>query len=179
MAVKPEKREDLLRDAKQFPHRALFHVDWTDRLPVGFAGVRRTADVFVGVRRTDGWSVYFDEDPVLQFNERNELRRLYFQDARYAAATGRLEHLKRQAAGGRVVFERLKLEPECERDVLHVCQDLLAKLATLLELYLSETETQEIVLVGQVPQHTVDWLVDIRTRVVEVASDLKVAAGVN
>lgn len=179
MAVNPQKREDLLRDARQFPQRVLFHVNWPVAPAANTAVATEQTEVFIGVRSSGGWSIYFGEDPVLQFNERNELRRLYFREVRYAAAAGNLELLKREERGGRVVFERQRLETECERDVLNACQDLMAKMVSYLESYLSATDAGEIAMVGQFPESSVHWLDDVRVRVAKAARELVVAASLN
>jgi hypothetical protein len=91
-------REDLLRDARQMPIRGRANVD--------------THEVFVGFRSFGSGSLYFDQDPVFQFNSSYELRRVFFHDQRYAGYQGQLNCLVREDAyrvGPNI--SRLKLLP--------------------------------------------------------------------
>ena len=180
MALNPQRREDLIRDARQFPQRALFRVMCSSTTSLAdMVLATEQVEVFVGVRSSGGWSIYFGEDPVLQFNERNELRRLYFAGVRYAAVSGRLELLHRAERGGRVVFERQVLEPERERELLDVCQGLVGMMVPKLDSFLSARNEDEISLVSQISEPSEDWLEHLLARVAATADELVVAASVH
>ncbi len=139
MAINTQPREDLLRDARAYSRRLLWRVHFPEilvpEMPAGASKLaqswhsmasRRPNDlpacarpfeleIFLGIRAGSGWSIYFGEDPVLQFNERGQLRRLYLAGSKYAAAGGKLEKLTRRQLGGRVRLERLLLEARISR----------------------------------------------------------------
>ena len=79
MAKKIVERENLLRDAVQMKLRGQANI--CDH------------EVFIGFRPQGQCSIYYDQDPVFQFNARCELRRVYFHGERYAALNGTLMHL--------------------------------------------------------------------------------------
>ena len=90
MAKQEQDREDLLRDGKQMLLRGECPVD----------GVV----VVVGFRSQGQASFYFGPDPVFQFNENGELRRVFFKGKRFAAIQGKLCELTRQQQSNRVHF---------------------------------------------------------------------------
>ncbi|RMF44789.1 MAG: hypothetical protein D6753_01665 [Planctomycetota bacterium] len=140
MAIYEQPKEDLLGRATQFPIRCVW-VAATSEAVAGAVGATggesafgdadkregRAApsfrhavggrgplpkNIFWGKRRDGGWSLFVDEDPVLHINGRQELRRLYFQGRKYAAASGRLEVLERVRYGGRLQHRRTVLAPD-------------------------------------------------------------------
>lgn len=115
MAIDEKPKENLLRDGKQFPRRLAFH------LP------KIQAQVLVGIRGNGAWSIFFGEDPVLQFNEAGRLRRLFMDGKKLSADGGRLEELERLSRGGKVQFERQKLGEESELELLRRCRELLGE----------------------------------------------------
>lgn len=85
-------------------------------------------EIFVGIRESGGWSVYFGEDPVLQFNAGGELRRLYLAGCKLAASEEHLLVLNRKRSGGRVELVESRLERETERKLILVCRDYLERM---------------------------------------------------
>ena len=71
-------REDLLRDAVAYSERVLLRLSSPQTM------------LFAGFRKSGAASLYFDEDPVLQFNGTGELRRVYWKGAKYVAKDRRL-----------------------------------------------------------------------------------------
>ncbi len=48
-------------------------------------------ELFAGLRSEGSWSLYFDEDPVIQFNPFGNVRRLFVDNCKYRVAdAGRL-----------------------------------------------------------------------------------------
>ena len=124
MAISPERREDLLREAKQYTRRAVFR--HSSKQGQGETKTPETTatdwDVFVGLRESGAWALYVGEDPVLQFNPDNELRRLFYEGLRYRAQAGRLVRLAQPQRGGRLQLVEENLSPDDERIILSTCQ---------------------------------------------------------
>lgn len=139
MAIRPEKREDLLNEATQYDIRLEFCLT--------SAGVDCDAPVeprrvFIGMRSTGGWSVFFGEDPVLHFNSSGQLRRLYCDGRKYSASQGHLMELTRGNEGPRVNMLQKRLAPEIEHALLEKC-------LLLLQDCLSQMDKQLVHVVGQ------------------------------
>ena len=79
MAKQSHDREDLLRDAHVMTFRGRVFAD----------GV----EIFLGFRAAGQASLYWDQDPVFQFNSSGELRRLYLGGVRYASESRELVEL--------------------------------------------------------------------------------------
>jgi hypothetical protein len=69
------------------------------------------APVIVGFRPGGGASVFFGEDPVVQFNARGEFRRGYFQGQLIKAERGRLAALTRVRTETETQLVRRELDP--------------------------------------------------------------------
>ncbi len=147
MAIEEQPKENLLRDAVQFPRRIVFTpVNDSPDIPASFEAFE---EVFIGIRKDSGWSIYLGQDYVLQFTSGNKLRRLFWQDQKYAARGGELQQLTRDAIGGRMVLTRKRLEP-AEQSTLNMdCQRLLTSFVGQLELGGYRTK-------GQVPVEDAD-----------------------
>lgn len=122
MALRPENREDLMREAKAFPQRLLFKMQPSVAHP---AVVSPVQELFVGFRRDGAFSVYVDQEVVLQFNAAGRLRRLFVEDRKFAAKNGGLEELIRES-GQRVQLERRPLEATDEHELLARCRAIIA-----------------------------------------------------
>lgn len=127
MALNEHTREDLLREAVQFPNR----LRWKCQPNANAADDSRVNQVFCGLRRDGGWSLYVDEDFVLQFNSRQELRRVFWRGEKLAARHGRLEALKRLSRGGRVQLQSESLTADRQQQLLDSYQQLLTKIVSL------------------------------------------------
>ena len=128
MAIHQRKRENLLSDATAYHRRLLIQ----PATGIGFRG-RQVRELFVGQRVGGGWSFYFDESPVMQFNPEGQLRRLYLDQRMLAAAEGQLVELLRPARGGQVRLERQPLTVAEQQAVLLALRELLAQTRSLFQ----------------------------------------------
>ncbi len=126
MAINREIRENLMRDATAYARRLMLQKPQSGEA------------IFIGVRPQGGWSVYFGEDPVYQFNAQCELRRVHFDDQNYAANDGKLYLLHRARSGGHVEIQRI-YSADTERHVLADCHIRLTELAELARSGSAET----------------------------------------
>lgn len=104
MALNEKDREDLLRDGKNMVYRGECLIDG--------------CTVLVGFRPAGQMSLYWGADPVFQFNQSGQLRRVFFDGQRLAAESGVLEKLVRQSRGGRVELARIPLEESAVGEIL-------------------------------------------------------------
>jgi hypothetical protein len=119
MAINREPRENLMRDATAYSRR------------LSIQNSTEPEPVFAGIRQQGGWSVYFGEDPVFQFNAQSQLRRAHFKNQNYAAAAGKLLLLHRDRSGGHVEIQRI-YSAETERCIVDDCRNRLYALVELL-----------------------------------------------
>ncbi len=124
MAIEHRESENLLRDGVVYNPRLLMR---------GECIGRRAAEVFFGFRPRGGWSLYCDEDPVLQFTPDGLLRRLYHEKKKYAAVNGRLVELCRTEVGGRVKMQHVALDEQRHHDLLASCSALLLELRAAIQ----------------------------------------------
>lgn len=180
LAINPHPRENLLAEATAYDRRLLL------RLPVPSAWLSPNEsngiaslwcrdfyllsqwELFVGWRKTGGWSAYFDVQPVLQFNALNHLRRIYGGGQRYAAVGGRLKLLQRDRLGGHVSFEEQLLATSAEQQVLQTC---LLFLQTTTDLLISGNT----MVLGQFPPQEHQLVQDATNLLTKVSCDLQVA----
>ncbi|MEM9353926.1 MAG: hypothetical protein AAGA92_13010 [Planctomycetota bacterium] len=120
MAQRPEKREDLLRDARAMPRRVMLHCVLE---PGG-----DELEVFAGFRSNGALSLYFGEDPVYQFNAAGELRRAFVDDAIVKADGGRLARWGRENRAGQVEMHRHDLTDDEQRALLERMLNLIGRL---------------------------------------------------
>jgi len=119
MAINREPRENLMRDATAYARR------------LSIENSAEPKPVFAGIRQQGGWSVYFGEDPVYQFNAQSQLRRAHFKNQNYAAAAGKLLLLHRDRSGGHVEIQRI-YSAETERCIVDDCRNRVYALVELL-----------------------------------------------
>jgi hypothetical protein len=112
MALEEYPREDLIRDGVAMPIRGQFVLD--DGQPL-----------FAGFRAQGQLSLYFGEDPVLQFDRVQSVRRVYLRGMRYAAEDGRLVGLMRDRRGGRVELSRHSLDEATHGRLLGELEQLI------------------------------------------------------
>ncbi len=142
MALHPQKREDLLREAVAYARRLVI------RLP----SPEGPYEVFAGCRSGGAWSFYFGESPVMQFNSAGELRRLFIDDRKFVAQAGALVEFQRTAsAGGRVLHQACRVPKEVEQQLLKGSLDRLVRLSAAVG-------AGDYLLVGQVPPAEMDSL---------------------
>lgn len=94
MARQESDREDLIREATALKPR----VEWEI---VGEPGV-----VFAGLKRNGALSLYFDQDPVYQFDAEGRLRRAYVDGYLYRSDGDRLAQLHRERTETETVLAR-------------------------------------------------------------------------
>ena len=92
MARETHDREDLFRDGTQMPIRGRIDLDGTE--------------IVIGFRKCGSASLYWDQDPVFQFNALHQLRRVYFRGIRYAAENGVLNQLGQSRTAVRITTYR-------------------------------------------------------------------------
>ncbi len=125
-------REDLLREASALVERVEFTA-------TGFA-----APIVAGFRRNGALSLFFDADPVYQFNTTGELRRAFRQGHLIKAENRRLFELKRTRNRGQTVLLKSELDSAATEQLLG---ELTGKLTALLQ----QLSACQITIVGQVP----------------------------
>lgn len=198
MAIDQHPRENLLLEATAYTRRCLYRVpraaSWTaqrkpakgsaDRLA---GAVQATPDdallwdwlqpfqeqdeweLFVGLRADERWSIYFNEQPVLQFNRQNQLRRLFAGDTRYAATNGKLYRVERSHLGGQVRLQQVPLDEANQAAILAVCQQFLTEAVQALQ-------SNRARRMGEFPAGDTAWLPAFKQTLQLVASGFTVAA---
>ena len=128
MAKIESTREDLLRDGRNMPLRGqtmLRNVFFEStaipqRMPIQY---------MMGFRISGQLSLYCGEDPVFQFNQQHQLRRVFFEATRYIAEQGNLIRLVRKKRGGRVVFDQQAADEATTAKILSIATDVIQALA--------------------------------------------------
>jgi len=134
MAREIHEREDLLRDAKSLVPRVQLEIETAEG----------KEPVFAGFRGQGSLSLYFDSDPVYQFNSSRQLRRAYVDDQLIKAEAGRLIALRRQQS--QTSSELFRHELSSTEELLFF-QSLGAHLRKLAEAL----QAKRFAIVGQVP----------------------------
>ena len=116
MAINRAARENLMRDATAYTRRLMLRSAQSDER------------ILIGLRQQGGWSIYFGEDPVYQFNDQCKVRRVHGANQSYAATDGKLYWLQRNQLGGRVEIQRT-YSADTERRMLADCLQRLQELA--------------------------------------------------
>jgi hypothetical protein len=135
MAREESSREDLLREATALVERFEL-VPHSDDL-----GCSR---VVAGFRRDGALSLFFDEDPVYQFNAVGELRRAYCDGWLLKAVGGRLVAMQRVRTQDQVQLVSHELSEAEKASMLAQMAEYLRKLAVLLD-------DKSFEIAGQVP----------------------------
>jgi hypothetical protein len=113
------------------------------------------AEVVIGFRKSGAFSLYWDQDPVFQFDQDQCLRRVFIGSVRYAAHGARLMRLQQRQATSSQPTSRLKLDtvPLSEFDtaqILHRLSSCLQQIRKWLKSPLSSLAENEVV--GAEPQ---------------------------
>ncbi len=189
MAIEKQRRENLLVEATAYCRRALLRIPidtaWRIStsvsdpyrlcLPPALGGVSDCelyCEFFIGQRSDGGWSLYFDEQPVLQFNSRDELRRLFCGGERYAAAGGSLKWLRQDRSGGKLELAECELPAKYSLRLTQDCGEWLNTTADLLQ-------GGEYKLLGQYPEPDPEWITAMAERLRRVAGRLCIAQAAN
>jgi hypothetical protein len=117
MAREEHERENLLAEATALVQRVQLDT------PDGHS-------IVVGFRRDGSASIFFDEEPVYQFNSRGELRRAHLDGALYKAEHGRLVRLLRHRVPGEVQLVRRELSDD---ETNAFMQDVARRLGALAQ----------------------------------------------
>ena len=138
MAKRTQDREDLLRDGTAMPVRGKLLID----------GV----EVVIGFRRNGQLSLYWDQDPVFQFDTDSRLRRVFIDSNRLKSDNGRLvrltktdEHSNQPAGRLRLVTEPITAAAEARilQSLSHCLQQIDAALQSIDKLD-GKTELQTV-----------------------------------
>lgn len=132
MAIEEQNRENLLRDATAFTQRVLWQGAQTE--------------VFVGIRSDGRWSLYVNQDVVLQFSGENQLRRIFIAPRKYASIAGELYEIVRVSRGGKVQLQQVYLDLAMREKLLRQCHD---ELRAVLDL----VSGPKIALIGTWPEN--------------------------
>jgi len=144
MARDQSDRENLLAEATALVERAEIAIEDGRTIVVGF-------------RRDSSFSVFFDSEPVFQFNAAGELRRAYYEGRLIKAELGKLIALDRQRADGQVQLVRDEFDDARSQQFIQAMSQHLEELTSVLE-------SDRFRLVGQVSpnadvmQRARDWL---------------------
>jgi hypothetical protein len=155
MARQAQDREDLLRDAKALLPRLM--------LKLNILG--EPCELFVGFR-DNSLSLYFDADPVYQFNSSRELRRAFVDNTIIKAVAGELHTWQPERTEEEVAMNsRAMNSAESKEFVANLLRRLTDLRVTLLQRHFE--------IVGQVPAEgeglarLQSWLDSVRT--IEIA----------
>lgn len=146
--------EDLLREATALVDR----VELVAAFEPPHGNTPSVTRVVVGFRRDGSASVFWDGDPVYQFNRRNELRRGFWQGRMLKAEQGRLVALSRHRTPAAVQLLREPLSASEQQTFLTTLADHLCQLQHAIQ-------QGQLSIAGQVPADTDvlgrvrDWLV--------------------
>jgi hypothetical protein len=135
MAEKAFDREDLLREATALVERVELSLT---------ADALETNSVVAGFRKDGALSIFFDADPVYQFNAAGELRRAYTDGLLYKAVGGSLVSLERERTKDAVQLLRRDLDVGQQNAFVQNMQRNLDRLAHHLQ-------QGQYTIVGQVP----------------------------
>ena len=128
-------REDIMREATAMRRRASFAIDG---LP---------SPVVAGFRSNDFFSIFFDQNPVYQFNNTGQLRRAYRDGLLYRTQGTTLAQLNRVRTPERTELQRTDLTPE-------QLDEFLSEMAKFLGKVRSAFTENGAELIEQVPQET-------------------------
>jgi hypothetical protein len=134
MARQSHHREDLLRDATALSPRIL--------LQAVIQG--QPCEVFAGFREPESLAIYFDDDPVYQFNSQGELRRAFVAGSIIKADKGQLMAWQRSETLDQTAMLSRRLNPEVTKELTN------AMLSRFSELKASISNGNSKI-VGQVP----------------------------
>ncbi|WP_372896080.1 hypothetical protein [Stieleria sp.] len=142
MAKQTDDREDLLRDGTAMPVRGRL---WVDR-----------AEVVIGFRSQGQLSLYWDQDPVFQFDESCRLRRVFIDSCRLKAENGKLVRLRQPHESIDRPVERLRLvtEPisaDDEAAILQRLSDRLQQIDATLDRMMLDGDQTSLQTVGATP----------------------------
>ncbi|WP_436714720.1 hypothetical protein U8335_17500 [Roseiconus lacunae] len=155
MAKNTQDREDLLRDGTAMPIRGRI---WVHRADVNRDAPCQTGrpdlEVVVGFRPDGRVSLYWDQDPVFQFDTQRQLRRVFSLSNLYRADRRRLCLIRKESQQNANQREnvasrlRLKLEPISD-DVQQSILEQLNHCLKILRDYLTATPKHKLETIGE------------------------------
>ncbi len=161
LALEEQKREDLLREAVAYRRRLKLafqlqtpEVPQTAQAVALSAGACDLTELFAGIRSDGSWSIYFGEEPVIQFTPAGELRRLFIDNRKYRVVAGKLVELTRSKRGGRIELIHQHISAEAERALRDRCLKLLQHALQMLK-------AGHFTQMGQVPADDLTLLQDL------------------
>lgn len=169
MAKQTHDREDLLRDGTAMPIRGRMVID----------GV----EVVIGFRPSGQLSLYWAQDPVFQFDDRQHLRRAFVDGCRLKAEAGRLVRLVRAPDSKHHSVDRLRLTGEVlsaaeERRILEGAEDCLQQISRCIGRSFESSRELSLNCVGVTDVEFIErvssWLAKAESPI-PVASDASVA----
>jgi hypothetical protein len=134
MARQSHHREDLLRDATALDPRIMLEV----------CIMGEACEVFAGFRKPESLAIYFDDDPVYQFNSQGELRRAFVAGSIIKADKGQLVSWERSETVDQTAMMSQRLNPEATQDLTNAMLTRFADLKAAIALGNPK-------IVGQVP----------------------------
>ncbi len=159
MAREESPREDLMREAVALVQRIEFQVEG------------ESSPVVAGFRRDGSISLYFGEDPVVQFNTRQQIRRGFHAGQLIKAERERLVALTRVRTERETELLRHELSDEETRAYLQEIQGRLSRLRAAID-------QQRCVVLRQVPQDE-DVLLRVRQWLDSLGDTLPIASAPN
>lgn len=150
MAKETHDREDLLRDGMAMIHRGQTIIDGKE--------------VFVGYRADGQASLYWDQDPVFQFNSSSELRRVYIDGVKLLAQQRQLLILKRHASAPSL----RELSSDAVMQRLDQCLEKLAALPGSAEEAGWQTVGQDT---DDFHRRVREWAKELRTEGITIADE--------
>ncbi|OYP28447.1 hypothetical protein [Rhodopirellula sp. MGV] len=167
MAKNTQDREDLLRDGVAMVVRGRI---WLEKLTEDGVVVEGNPDdqleIVIGFRRDGRLSLYWDQDPVFQFDADQALRRVYLGGKAYRAEGGRLCLIEKRS-NERVAVSRLQLETTAlsttsEAAILQRLGDCLQQVAQRLNAMIHNPVEGDLEVVGETraayAQRVLDWI---------------------
>lgn len=163
MAKQTEDREDLLRDGTAMSVRGRLLIDGTE--------------VVIGFRSRGQLSLYWDQDPVFQFDEAGRLRRAFLDSNRLKVEKGRLVRIKKadehdgpSASRLRLIVESLS---EIEQSViLQSLSECLQQIDEALDPLALARREQELQTVGA---SEADFALRVRNWISQLESPVRLA----
>lgn len=167
MAIHEQKRENLIQEATAYSRRMQINLE-----SVEFQG-KKIGQLFAGMRRDGRWSLYFDESPVLQFDQSGRLRRLVILPRKFKAQQGSLVELKRATRGGHVVLETQPTSSEQCRLMLQQLSQLIER--TLTDLLVTMDSTERSKDIQQVPPDDHGLIGELARFLSQLSSEVQVS----
>ena len=115
-----------------------------------------SAEVLIGFRPRGQLSLYWNQDPVFQFDENCRLRRVYFDSCRFKAMQGRLVRLVTSTESSRLTVGPLRLgtvnvPPSDSEAILHRLSFCLQQIDRTLEKFIDAADPSRLMTVGSDP----------------------------